>query len=278
MVKRLELDGWDVLTIDIKTHGDVFHMQHLTKRYDLVIHAAAQAPHRKAIDENLAAFPYNVALDSYILNWAMRTQQRRFVYLSSCAAYPAWMQAKEVPAHKTRFHEDTLWPAADTTFGMPFDVYGWTKLIGERMAEQAREAGVKMHVVRPFSGYGEDQSFDFPMRAFAKRTLRRENPFVIWGNADQVRDWIHIDDIVGAVMAIVEADDQRTFNLCTGRGVSMIELARMMHQEISYAPVVSVDADAPMGAFYRVGDPSRLHEVYVPQVSLEEGVRRMIPS
>ena len=53
---------------------------------------------------------------------------------------------------------------------------------------------------RPFSGYGEDQSFDYPFPSLIRRVLNKEAPITIWGSGDQCRDFIHIDDIVEAVM------------------------------------------------------------------------------
>jgi nucleoside-diphosphate-sugar epimerase len=278
MTRHLMDLGWTVMGIDLRRGGDVMkHMWHLTKRYDLVVHAAAQSPHRAAIDTQLAAFPYNVALDSVMMNWAMTTKQHRFVYLSSCAAYPACMQTIPRFGADARFEETDV----NTHSGIeePFDVYGWTKLFGERMAMQMREAGVATFIVRPFSGYGEDQSTDFPMRAFAQRAKAREDPFVIWGNAYQVRDWIHINDIVRAIMAIVDANEQSPVNLCTGQGTTMSDVAQLLIDRVDrdkYRPKIIVDDSAPMGAFYRVGDPALLHTIYTPEVNIEEGTWRMM--
>jgi nucleoside-diphosphate-sugar epimerase len=107
----------------------------------------------------------------------------------------------------------------------PDQTYGWAKLTGEMLAEHARAAGVAVHVLRPFSGYGEDQGTEYPFGAFIERARKREDPFVIWGDGRQVRDWVHIDDVIGATLAVVEADYQEPVNVCTGRGVSMAELA-----------------------------------------------------
>lgn len=278
MTKHLNETGWQVTGIDLVTGGDVFkHIHAMTKRYDLVVHAAAQAPHRAAIDTQLASFPYNVGLDSVVMNWAMVTRQHRFVYLSSCAAYPAWIQTQG--AAQEPFEETDITISDGGDVEPPFDAYGWTKLFGERMSLQMRESGVATHIVRPFSGYGEDQSENFPMRAFAQRAKAQADPFVIWGNSRQVRDWIHIDDIVRGIMAIVDADEQSPVNLCTGRGVSMIDVASMLIDRVNrrtYNPTFAVDTDAPMGAFYRVGDPDFLHTMYVPKIDLEEGTWRMM--
>ena len=235
--------------------------------YDLVVHAAARGPNRKAIDTDHGAFPYNVQLDAAMFEWAIRTQQPHVVYLSSSAVYPPTdRHGYPWPGHPYR--------EIDVEPVNPHDVYGWTKLTGERMTWEARKAGVRITVVRPFSGYGEDQSEDFPFGAFVARAKRQENPFVIWGNAEQVRDFIHIDDVCAAIMALTHVNSAEPTNICTGVGTTMLQLAKLVCREAGYVPAFQVDADAPLGVHYRVGDPSRLRQIYTPKITIEEGVKR----
>lgn len=270
ITRHLELAGWNVVGTDSVwgTAGAPNFMMR-DSLFDLVVHAAAAGPNRKAIDTQLGNFPYNVALDASLINWCIETKQRRLVYLSSSAIY------------SNSLNTGTFGPQPFTErqgmINSPSDVYGETKRIGEKMALQARDAGVAVHIVRPFSGYGEDQSEDFPFRAFVERAKRREDPFTIWGNADQVRDWIHIDDICRAIIALIELDYQEPVNLCTGVGTSMRQLAQLVVSrsiDKEYDPEFVVDTGAPMGVFHRVGDPALLHSIYVPQITIEEGVRR----
>src|SRR5690242_18106984 len=66
---------------------DVFHghVPELNRRYDLVVHAAAYSPHREAIDTQPRSLIKNAQLDAALFDWAVRTQQERVLYLSSCA-------------------------------------------------------------------------------------------------------------------------------------------------------------------------------------------------
>lgn len=278
MAAELLRRGWDVIGVDKLDAGgrpvdrDALRIFRTDsgRRYDLVVHCAARAPHRAAIDGEPMNLAYNLQLDSAMFDWAVRTGQKRVLYLSSSAVYPVLLQDGDPPV---RLHEVNT----DMAHGiMPDAAYGWTKLTGEKTAAAAAAVGLAVHVVRPFSGYGEDQSTDFPFGAFLARALRQADPFTIWGMGDQVRDWIHVDDVVAGALAVVDADVREPVNLCTGRGTSMTELAGMIVSEVGYQPWIDYACNAPRGVAYRVGDPSRFHDIYVPTVSLEEGVARAV--
>ncbi|HEY9375034.1 NAD-dependent epimerase/dehydratase family protein [Streptomyces sp.] len=272
MAAELFDHGWTVQGVDIANgHNahDFFRTE--TNRYDLVVHAAATAPHRAAIDGSPMNLALDLALDAAMFEWAVRTRQRRVLYLSSSAAYPIDCQrdvatARPLSEAMVRFDRYNI--------GTPDASYGWTKLTGERVAAAAAQAGLPVHVVRPFSGYGEDQGVDWPFGAFVARAKRRAVPFRIWGDGTQVRDWIHIDDVVAGALAVVETDVREPVNLCTGFGTSMLDLATMMCAEAGYRPAFDLREDAPTGVAYRVGDPARMFDVYRPRVSLAEGVQR----
>lgn len=254
MVESLVERGYDVSLCDLTTlpsfpadtDDALFQFRNDTTVYDLVVHCAAQTPHRAAIDSQPASHVYNQLLDAAMFDWTIRTRQRRVLYLSSCAVLD------EEP-----------------------DDYGNVKLVGERMARQARAAGVPVTVVRPYSGYGEDQSPDFPFGAFRARALRREDPFLLW-NANAVRDWIHIDDVVNGALAVAEADVAEPVSLCTGIGTSCRDVAALMCKAAGYSPHIVGQNDKPAGVTVRIGNPQQMNQYYTAKVSIEEGVARAL--
>lgn len=238
--------------------------------YDLVVHCAYDVGGRAAIDGVNANFTRNVQLDSALFEWAIRTKQPRVLYWSSSAVYPVELQTSYF--HGRRLSEIDQY-VGDPRVRIPDARYGWAKYVGELLAQTARENGVSVSVVRPFSGYAPDQSLDYPFPSFAWRAVRRVSPFTIWGSADQTRDWIHISDVVNAALAVVEANIAGPVNICTGRSTSMRELVAMMMREAHQTEWdTDVLTNAPMGVMHRVGDPTLMNTVYRPKISLEEGI------
>lgn len=259
--------------------------------YDLVVHCAAVVGGRARIDGSPLETAVNLELDASMFRWAAKARPGRVLYISSSAAYPVEMQTES--ARRLRItrgdtrglrlaESDLLAPLAAGHPGgtravyTPDQVYGWSKVVGEVLAGELRKAGVPVTVVRPFSGYGWDQSPDYPFRAFLERALRREDPFRLWCG-DCVRDFIHVDDVVdGALTLALEADTAQPVNLCTGIGTSFLELARMVTELVGYSPEIVPDPAAPSGVAYRVGDPDWMRQFYMPQIALADGIARSL--
>lgn len=274
-VRLLEGCGYSVVGIDNAHSSEpsddaLYFFQYAEGFFDLVIHCAAVVGGRQVIDGPALALAVDLQLDAALFRWALRTRPGRIVYVSSSAAYPVTHQKLEF---RHALLEDDLSLANP---GMPDQLYGWAKLTGEILAARARQEGLKVTVIRPFSGYGEDQDPAYPFRAFAERARAREAPFEIWGSAHQCRDFIHIDDIVDATMVMVEQGIDGPVNLGTGRPTSMSVLAALFCLEAGYTPRFHVKPDAPMGVGYRVADITLMKQFYTPKITLEEGVRRAL--
>lgn len=277
--RLLQDAGWDIYRVDNRGGYDArqFFMSPVPQsKADLVIHCAAVVGGRETIDGAPLALASNLALDAGLFQWALRHKPRHVVYFSSSAVYPVMMQTGTFGLHgaNEQLHENMVDPdfSGIGAVGLPDQLYGWAKLTGENLAWRAHQEGLKVSVVRPFSGYGSDQEDTYPFPAFIDRALRREDPFTVWGDGQQVRDFIHIDDIVGAVMAMVEEGIDGPVNLATGRATSLNDLARLVCEGAGYSPEIDHVAAKPVGVRYRVGYPGRLQQFYSPAITLEEGI------
>ncbi len=174
------------------------------------MHLAAIVGGRDTIENDPLAVATDLSIDAEFFNWAVRTKQNKIIYFSSSAAYPIHLQTKG-STHKLKESDIDLMDMRSPDF-----TYGWAKLSGEYLAHFARQYGLKVYVFRPFSGYGETQDLDYPFPSFIKRVVDQVEEFEIWGDGTQVRDFIHIEDIVEATMKAVELDIQEPINLGSG--------------------------------------------------------------
>ena len=268
---RNALSEHEIVGVDIKNGLDARHFFATDNTYfDLVIHLAAIVGGRATIEGAPLSVAVDLAIDAEMFQWALRTRPARIVYYSSSAAYPIKLQGHG-STHKLKESDIDL-----DDIQSPDLTYGWAKLTGEMLAKYAENEGLRVHVFRPFSGYGEDQALDYPFPSFIARGGRRENPFKIWGTGNQTRDFIHISDVVEATLSAVKNDIQGPVNLGTGIAFSFNELAELVSKISGYNPEFERIIGAPEGVQYRVCDPSKMLEFYAPKLSLEEGIKRAL--
>jgi nucleoside-diphosphate-sugar epimerase len=265
------LDGHDIVGVDIKNGIDARKFFATDETcFDLVVHLAAIVGGRATIEGEPLSVAVDLAIDSELFQWALRTKPGRIVYYSSSAAYPIKLQDYGSTHQLVETDIDL------NDIQSPDYTYGWAKLTGEMLAGYAEKEGLRVHVFRPFSGYGEDQSLDYPFPSFIKRGVDKANPFKIWGSGNQVRDFIHMDDVVAATIEAVRQDVQGPINLGLGRPTSFNELAALVSSECGYSPEIEHVLGAPEGVQYRCSDPAKMLSFYTPKISLEEGISRAV--
>jgi nucleoside-diphosphate-sugar epimerase len=266
--KKFESQGHQIIGVDIVNGIDArdFFRTDNT-HFDKVIHLAAVVGGRKMIEGSPLALAVDLSIDAEMFGWALRTKPGCITYFSSSAAYPTILQEHQLLG---TLREDDIDLAEIQT---PDLSYGWAKLTGEMLASHARNQGLTVHIFRPFSGYGSDQPLDYPFPSFIERARRKADPFEIWGDGQQVRDFIHIDDVVEAAEVGCWIDI-KTANLCTGRATSFNELAELVCKEAGYKPIIKHLEAEPVGVMYRVGDPTLMNSFYEPKITLEEGIRK----
>lgn len=260
----------DIVGIDLKDGNDCrdFFKQNPYTRFDLVIHLAAIVGGRMTIEGNPLAVADDLSIDSEFMQWCLKTKPGRVVYFSSSAAYPIKLQTSEYYLKETDIDlKDCSTP--DMT-------YGWAKLTGEFCLQYLEEAGIRVHVFRPFSGYGTDQDLDYPFPSYIRRANLKLDPFEVWGDGTQVRDFIHMRDIVDAVDEAIKQDITGAVNLGSGVATPFNDLKRIVCEIAGYNPEIKHVGTAPVGVMFRCSDNTKMLSFYKPKISLEEGIERAL--
>jgi nucleoside-diphosphate-sugar epimerase len=244
--------------------------------YDRVYHFAAPVGGREKIEGDPLFNADSLRLDAALFRWAVKAKPGVIVYPSSSAVYPVYLQGD--PEHPSRPLVETDFLPGWSAWGAPDEMYGMAKLVGEYLAWKAERYGVDTLCIRPFSGYGEDQSLEYPVPSICLRAVKKEDPLVIWGHGEQARDFIHVEDLVLATMAKLKADEKgyRVMNIGSGLRFTFREVAKVAAEIVGYKPEIRALDDKPMGVLVRQCDPTGMLEYYEPKISLREGLGRVI--
>lgn len=161
----------------------------------------------------------------------------------------------------------------------PLSYYGAGKAAQEMFLEAARQRGHAVTVLRPSNAYGPGQSLraGFGLIRTLLEHAHRGTRLEIWGDGEQVRDYVYIDDIVEATCGLIgRPTDSATYNLGSGKGYSLnqvqaaVEAVTGRKIGVNYRPARNSDV------LRIVLDNRRLQDQlgWRPTVTLEEGIHR----
>jgi UDP-glucose 4-epimerase len=164
----------------------------------------------------------------------------------------------------------------------PISSYGITKLAIEKYVGMfARMFGIEHRILRPSNVYGEGQRLNIGqgvIGVMADRTLRGL-PLEVWGTGTNLRDYLHVEDLVAATLLLMEyKGNERVFNISSGVGRSLLNIIDTLRDEsrlqvqIKYLPPRGFDVPD------NVLSNSRLQKEtgWQPQVKFETGIRRVV--
>ena len=187
---------------------------------DCVFHLAAQVTIRGSFDRFYEDLDTNVMGTARLLQAVDPSKVKWFTLASSMAVYA------DAPSPA---------PIDESHATQPLSPYGVGKLAAEGVARQILESrGVPFTAVRYFNTFGPGQTYTpyvGVITIFITRLLRGES-ITIFGDGEQQRDFVHVDDIVGGTIA-TPGCEPGTFNLGTGRGTSLNQLAAMLIERLA---------------------------------------------
>jgi nucleoside-diphosphate-sugar epimerase len=241
---------------------------------NVVFHLAAAHGGRGYVDLNQAACATNLALDGYVFLACNAAGVEKIVYASSGCVYPNHAQVD--PREEIYLREEL----ADEP---PFDadnMYGYAKLMAElSLKAYAREWGLKTASCRYFTVYGERAKEDHAVLAMIARAFVDQNPFLVWGNGEQVRNWTYVGDIVdGTILAAEKIDDGTAVNLGTMERTRVIDAVREVLRYTGKEVEIAFQPEMPTGPMNRVADNSLARELlgWAPKIAFVDGLHRTI--
>ncbi len=239
----------------------------------VVFHLAAAHGGRGYVDLHQAACAENLTLDGLVFQACQKTGVEKIVYASSGCAYPNHLQADP----------NQILYLTEAMVGPPYDadnLYGWAKLMGELTLKALyKERGLKSASCRYFTVYGPRGHENHAVIAMIARAFIKQDPFEVWGDGTQLRNWTWIGDIVeGTMLAAEKIDDGAAINLGTMERIRVNDAVKMVMDYTGHKPKIRFRPDMPTGPRNRVADNALAKQLlsWEPKVPFREGLRRTI--
>lgn len=237
---------------------------------DVVFHLAADHGGRGYVDLHQAACATNLALDGLVFQACRRAGVDKVVFASSACVYPNHLQGD--PERVLYLGEDMVGPPYDAD-----TMYGWAKLMGEMTLRAcSRDWGVRSVSCRYFHVYGPRAHESHAVMAMIARAFIRQDPFVVWGDGRQIRDWTHVSDVVaGTIRAAETIEDGTAVNLGTMERTRVIDAAQEVLRHAGHAARIELHPEMPTGPVNRVADNTLARRLlgWEPAVRLTDGLR-----
>jgi nucleoside-diphosphate-sugar epimerase len=238
-----------------------------------VFHLAADHGGRGYVEMHQAACARNMLLDGLVFDACNKARVDKVTFASSGCVYPNTLQ--EDPTQTVYLTEDLVGPPYDAD-----NMYGWAKLMGEMtLRAYCRDWGLKAASCRYFTVYGDRGHENHAVIAIIARAFLKENPFDVWGNGEQIRNWTHVTDIVeGTILAAEKIDDGTAVNLGTMERTRVIDAVHEVLKYTGHSAEIRFLLDKPVGPMNRVAG-NRLAEQLLgwkPKVEFVDGLRRTV--
>jgi GDP-L-fucose synthase len=267
--KRIEYIKCDLLNMD--------DCKKVVKDMDYVFLCAANTSGAAVIASTpLVHVTPNIIMNSQMLEAAYFAKVKKFVWLSSNAAYP--------PTGDKPVREEEMFN------GDPYDTYfgvGWMKRYTEilcRLYSEKLKERMATVVLRPSNIYGPFDDFDFAtshvMAATIRKVVERHSPIKVWGTGDDIRDLIYIDDFIDALLLATEKIEKfEPINIAYGKGYSIKEVLKICLEVDGYNnAVVDYDPTKPSMIPVRLIDTEKAGRVlgFRARIDLREGIKKTI--
>jgi nucleoside-diphosphate-sugar epimerase len=243
---------------------------------DIVFNLAADMGGMGFIEHHKAACMLSVLINTHILMAARDAGVRRFFFASSACIYAAEKQSRpDIPALK----EGDAYPAE------PEDGYGWEKLFSERMCRHFREDyGLETRTIRYHNVYGPLGTFGGGRekapaaicRKVAQACLSGHHEIEIWGDGEQTRSFMYIDDCIKGTLALMASDCRDPINLGSSELVSINRLVDLVETIAGVRLERRYNLHAPKGVRGRNSDNTLIRQVlgWEPSIQLHDGLEQ----
>lgn len=294
LVELLVEKGANVTVVDNLENGNLDNLERVKEKIKFLkknlqdLNSAKEACRGQEVVMNLAAkvggiefnkkhlgtmFRDNVLINTNVLEAARQENVERFLAVSSACVYPRFCT---IPTPEEEGFKDVPEPTNEG--------YGWAKRMAEIQGRlYAQEFGMNIGIVRPYNAYGPRDHFDAEkshvIPALIKRMFDGEDPLVVWGDGEQSRAFLYVEDFVRGLMEVIEKYPvPDPINIGTDEEIKIKNLIKLLLKLSAKNPKVFFDTTKPVGQPRRNCDTKKAKEKvgFEARITLEEGLKKTI--
>lgn len=266
-------DNVDNLVLDLNLKENCYTA---LNGFNEVFNLAADMGGMGFIESHKADCMLSVLINTHLLMASRDLGITRFFYASSACVYNA---AKQTDTNNPGLKEEDAYPA------MAEDGYGWEKLFSERMCRHFKEDyGITTRMARFHNVYGPFGTYDGGREkapaAMCRKVLESElygkDEIVIWGDGEQTRSFMYIDECVEGILKIMYSDIEEPLNLGSDEMVSINALVDIVEDIAGIKLKRTYDLDAPKGVRGRNSDNTMIKQClgWAPSYPLKDGMKK----
>ncbi|MFH1662244.1 MAG: GDP-L-fucose synthase [Candidatus Falkowbacteria bacterium] len=242
---------------------------------EYVFFAAAKVGGILANDTYPADFIYqNLVIQNNIIHNSYLNKVKKLLFLGSSCIYP-----KKCP--QPIKEEYLLSGYLEETNR----AYAIAKIAGIEMCQSYnKQYKTNFISVMPTNLYGPNDNFNLKnshvlpalIRKFHEAKINNNNLVVIWGSGLPRREFLHVDDLAGACLFLMENyDDSEIVNIGTGEDITIFELAELIKNIIGFKGNIICDKNKPDGTLHKLLDVSKINQIgWSYNISLEVGIEK----
>jgi GDP-L-fucose synthase len=246
-----------------------------TKDMDYVFMAAANSSGAAIMETTpLVHLTPNVVMNSQMLAASYENKVKKFCFISSNTVYPLTDFAAKEEDVTNEFYEK-------------YFIVGWMKRFSEIMCEMYSnkiENPMGTLVVRPGNLYGPFDKYTWTeskvVAALLRRAIEKHNPFEVWGDGLDLKDFLYIDDFTeGMLQAFAKSDHFMPINIASGIPVTIREVLSIILETTGHSETqVKFDSTKPTMIPKRVIDISKMQQLtnWSPKTNMTDGISKTV--
>tara|TARA_Y100001963_G_scaffold48474_1_gene68129 strand:- start:1512 stop:2345 length:834 start_codon:yes stop_codon:yes gene_type:complete len=239
---------------------------------DYVIHCGGYITNPSEVRTNVQVLLHNINSTANVLEASAKCGLKGYLDINSSTGYPD---------RRHPVQEDEYWDEEphESYFG-----YGWMRRYREKLMEFVSGfSDLKIALGRGTAMYGPYDNFNpktcHVIPALIHRVLSGEDPFVVWGTPDVVRDFLYVRDVVdGGLLVLEKGESMKPYNIGAGTAITVGDIVDSILKATDKNPKVVYDETKPTTIPFRMVSTDRIQNElgFEPKWTFEEGIKKTV--